>query len=130
MMTIVSQMMSIITIAVWASSISQPVVVQPGVSLRVSLSISLSSGLGLSLLYRLHSLLLSSRSGGDSRNKAVGEDTVSAGDRGGVDQGGVIGEWCVVNVGGGVVHQGSVVTHCVDKPGIGLSLSSSIGGNS
>lgn len=76
----------------------------------------------------------------DSRNKAVGEDTVSAGDsgtiivlaanRGGVDQGGVIGEWCVVNVGGGVVHQGSVVTHCVDKPGIGLSLSSSIGGNS
>merc|ERR1711874_673287 len=100
MMTIVSQMMSVITIAVWASSISQPVVVQPGVSL--------SSGLGLSLLYRLHSLLLS-RSGGDSRNKAVGEDTVSAGDsgtlivlaadRGGVDQGGVIGKGCVVNVG-------------------------------
>merc|ERR1712113_1120651 len=121
MMSIVSQMMSVITIAVWASSISQPVIEQPGVSLGVSLSISLSSGLGLSLLYRLHSLLLSSRSGGDSRNKAVGEDTVSAGDsgtiivlaadRGGVDQGGVIGEWCMVNVGESVVHQGS--SHCV-----------------
>merc|ERR1711994_669600 len=116
-MTIVSQMMSVITIAVWVSGISQPVIEQPWVGLRVSLSISLSSGLGLSLLYRLHSLLLSSRSGGDSRNKAVGEDTVSAGDsgtiivlaanRGGVDQGGVIGKGSVVNVGESVVHQGS-----------------------
>merc|ERR1712062_392152 len=122
-MTIVSQMMSVITIAVWASGISQPVVVQP----RVSLSISLSSGLGLSLLYRLHSLLLSSRSGGDSRSQSVGEDTVSAGDsgtiivlaanRGGVDQGGVIGKGSVVNVGESVVHQGS--SHCVGKPGLG-----------
>ena len=67
----------------------------------------LSSGLGLSLLYGLHSLLLSSRSGSGSSNKAVGEDTVSARDsgtivvlaanRGGVDQGVVVCEGCVVN---------------------------------
>merc|ERR1711953_964338 len=126
-------MMSVITIAVWVGGISQPVIEQPGVSLGVSISIS--SGLGLSLLYGLHSLLL--RSGSGSRNKAVGEDTVSAGDsgtiivlaanRGGVDQGGVIGKGCVVNVGESVVDQGS--SHCVGKPGLGLGLSSSIGGN-
>merc|ERR1712241_287645 len=108
-------MMSVITIAVWVSGISQPVVEQPGVSLGVSFSIS--SGLGLSLLYGLHSLLLSSRSGSGSRNKAVGEDTVSARDsgtiivlaanRGGVDQGVVVCEGCVVNIGESVVHQGS-----------------------
>merc|ERR1719293_603737 len=117
MMTIVSQMMSVITIAVGVSSISKVAIVQPGVSLGVSLSISLSSGLGLSLLYGLHSLLLSSRSGSGSSNKAVGEDTVSAGDsgpiivlaanRGGVDQGVVVCEGSVVNVGESVVDQGS-----------------------
>merc|ERR1712213_115203 len=80
MMTIVSQMMSIITIAVWVSGISKVAIVQPGVSLGISLSISLSSGLGLSLLYGLDSLLLGSSGGGDSRNQAVGEDTVSTGD--------------------------------------------------
>merc|ERR1712087_604246 len=58
MMTKVSQTMSIITIAVWVSGIPQAVIVQPWVSLGVSLSISLSSGLGLSLLYGLNSLLL------------------------------------------------------------------------
>merc|ERR1711878_63118 len=101
MMTIVSQTMSIITIAVWVSGISKVAIVQPGVSLGVSLSISLSSGLGLSLLYGLDSLLLGSSGGGDSRNQAVGEDTVSTGDsdtlivlaanRGSVDQGVVDG---------------------------------------
>merc|ERR1712087_326559 len=110
MMTKVSQTMSIITIAVWVSGIPQAVIVQPWVSLGVSLSISLS------------------------RNQAVGEDTVSTGDsdtlivlaanRGGVDQG-------VVNGVGVAVGQGNV-TRCVDKPSwiSGLGLSSSIGGNS
>merc|ERR1712045_974583 len=60
MIGIVSQMMTIITIAVWVSGISKVAIVQPGVSLGVSLSISLSSGLGLSLLYGLNSLLLGS----------------------------------------------------------------------
>merc|ERR1712087_279600 len=130
MMTKVSETMSVITIAVGVSGISQAVIVQPG----VSLSISLSSGLGLSLLYGLDSLLLGSSGGGDSRNQAVGEDTVSTGDSGtlivlaanrsGVDQG-------VVNGVGVAVGQGNV-TRCVDKPSwvSGLGLSSSIGGNS
>merc|ERR1712087_392434 len=48
MMTKVSQTMSIITIAVWVSGIPQAVIVQPWVSLGVSLS----SGLGLFLLPR------------------------------------------------------------------------------
>merc|ERR1712087_4155 len=134
MMTKVSETMSVITIAVGVSGISQAVIVQPGVSLGVSLSISLSSGLGLSLLYGLDSLLLGSSGGGDSRNQAVGEDTVSTGDSGtlivlaanrsGVDQG-------VVNGVGVAVGQGNV-TRCVDKPSwvSGLGLSSSIGGNS
>merc|ERR1712045_71287 len=133
MMTIVSQTMSIITIAVGVSSISKVAIVHPGVSLGISLSISLSRGLGLSLLYGLNSLLLGS-SGSDSRNQAVGEDTVSTGDsgtlivlaanRGGVDQG-------VVDGVGVAVGQGNV-TRCVDKPSrvSGLGLSSSIGGNS
>merc|ERR1711863_144703 len=103
MMTKVSETMSVITIAVGVSSISQPVIVQPG--------FSLSSGLGLSLLYGLNSLLLGSSGGGDSRNQAVGEDTVSTGDSGtlivlaanrsGVDQG-------VVNGVGVAVGQGNV----------------------
>merc|ERR1712087_807656 len=117
MMTKVSETMSVITIAVGVSGISQAVIVQPGVSLGVSLSISLGSG-GV----------------GDSRNQAVGEDTVSTGDSGtlivlaanrsGVDQG-------VVNGVGVAVGQGNV-TRCVDKPSwvSGLGLSSSIGGNS
>merc|ERR1712087_14723 len=102
MMTKVSQTMSIITIAVWVSGIPQAVIVQPWVSLGVSLSISLSSGLGLSLLYGLNSLLLGSSGSGDSRNHAVGV----------------------------AVGQGNV-TRCVDKPSwiSGLGLSSSIGGN-
>merc|ERR1711950_80249 len=132
--TIVSQSMSVITIAVGVSGIPQAVIVQPWVSLGVSLSISLSSGLGLSLLYGLNSLLLGSSGSGDSRNQAVGEDTVSTGDsdalivlaanRGSVDQG-------VVDGVGVAVGQGNV-TRCVDKPSwvSGLGLSSSIGGNS
>merc|ERR1719225_1044854 len=133
MMTIVSQMMSVITIAVWASSISQPVVVQPGVGLWVSLSISLSSGLGLSLLYGLHSLLLSRCSSCYGRDQAVGENSVGArngstlvvlaADSGSVDQGVVEGIG-VVAIGQGKVARG------VNKPGLGLSLSSSIGGDS
>merc|ERR1719281_1168055 len=105
-------MMSIITIAVGVSGISKAAIVQPGVSLGVSLS----SGLGLSLLYGLNSLLLGSSGSGDSRNQAVGEDTVSTGDsdtlivlaanRSGVDQG-------VVNGVGVAVGQGNV-TRCVD----------------
>merc|ERR1719208_660971 len=116
-----------ITIAVGVSGISQSVIVQPGVSFGGSLSISLGSGLGLSLLYGLNSLLLGSSGSGDSRNQAVGEDTVSTGDsdtlivlaanRSGVDQG-------VVNGVGVAVGQGNV-TRCVDKPswvsGLGLS---------
>merc|ERR1719219_3349143 len=110
-------------------------VVQPGVSLWVSLGISLSSGLGLSLLYGLDSLLLSS--GGDgSRDQTVGKDSVSAGDGGtlivlaanrgcGVDEGCVVyGVWVAT------VHQRSVVAYSVDKPGVGLGLSSCIGGDS
>merc|ERR1712062_323292 len=108
MMTVVtriSQMMTItqaiVTITIGTGSIAKPVIVQPGVSLGVSLSISLSSGLGLSLLYGLDNLLLGSSGSGDSRDQAVGEDTVSTGDsgtlivlaanRGSVDQGMVNG---------------------------------------
>ena len=94
----------------------------------------LGSGLGLSLLYGLDSFLLSSGGGGHSRDQAVGQDSVSAGDggtivvlaanRGRVDDGVVVGEGKVV------VHQRSVVAYSVDKTGFGLSLSSCIGGNS
>merc|ERR1712226_950443 len=132
----ITQMMAIaqtiISVSIRTSSIAKSVIIQPGVSLWVSLGISLSSGLGLSLLYGLDSLLLS---GG--RDQTVGKDSVSAGDGGtlivlaanrgsGVDKGCVVdGVWVTT------IHQRSVVeTRGVDKPGFGLSLSSSIGGNS
>merc|ERR1739847_144672 len=129
--TSIAQPMSVVPIAIRMSSVAETVIVQPGVSLWVSLSISLSSGLGLSLLYGLHSLLLSS-GGGHGRDQAVGENSVGArdgntlivlaADRGSVDQGVVDG--IGVAIGQGKVARG------VDKPGLGLSLSSSIGGDS
>merc|ERR1719510_2165888 len=129
----VTQVMTIITVTIRMSSIAKTVIIQPWVSLWVSLGISLSSGLGLSLLYGLDSLLLSS-GGGDSRDQTVGKDSVSAGDggtiivlaanRGRVDDGVVVGVWVAT------VHQRSVVeTRGVDKPRVGLGLSSSIGGD-
>merc|ERR1712119_183298 len=135
----ITQMMAIaqtiISISIRTSSITKTVVVQPGVSLWVSLGISLSSGLGLSLLYGLDSLLLSGGGGGDGRDQTVGKDSVSAGDGGtlivlaadggsGVDDGGVVDVWV------STIHQRVVETRGVDKPGFGLGLSSSIGGNS
>merc|ERR1719510_2551843 len=129
--TSIAQPMSIVPIAIRMSSVAETVIVQPGVSLWVSLSVSLSSGFGLSLLYGLDSLLLSS-GGGNGRDQAVGENSVGAGgggtlvvlaaDRGSVDQGMVDGV-------GVAIGQGKV-TRGVDKPGLGLSLSSSIGGDS
>merc|ERR1719510_2185131 len=90
--------MPVVPIAIGMSGVAETVIVQPGVSLWVSLSISLSSGFGLSLLYGLDSLLLS---GGNGRDKAVGQNSVGAGDggtlvvlaadRGSVDQGMVDG---------------------------------------
>ena len=98
---------------------------------HIDVKLYLSSGLGLSLLYGLDSLLLSS-GGGNGRDQAVGENSVGAGDggtlvvlaadRGSVDQGMVDGI-------GVAIGQGKV-TRGVDKPGLGLSLSSSIGGDS
>merc|ERR1719219_2136692 len=130
----VTQVMTIIPVAIRTSSIAKTVIIQPGVGLWVSLGISLGSGLGLSLLYGLDSLLLSS-SRGDGRDQTVGKDSVSAGDggtlivlaahRGRVDEGCVVyGVWVAT------VHQRSVVAYGVDKPGLGLGLSSCIGGDS
>merc|ERR1719479_248110 len=128
--TSIAQPMPVVPIAIGVSSIAETVIVQPGVSLWVSLSVSLSSGFGLSLLYGLDSLLLSG--GGHGRDQTVGENSVGAGDgntlvvlaadRGSVDQGMVDGI-------GVAIGQGKV-TRGVDKPGLGLSLSSSIGGDS
>ena len=97
---------------------------------HIDVKLYLSSGFGLSLLYGLDSLLLSS--GGNGRDKAVRQNSVGAGDggtlvvlaadRGSVDQGMVDGI-------GVAIGQGKV-TRGVDKPGLGLSLSSSIGGDS
>ena len=96
---------------------------------HIDVKLYLSSGFGLSLLYGLDSLLLSRCNG---RDQAVGENSVGAGDgntlvvlaadRGSVDQGMVDGV-------GVAIGQGKV-TRGVDKPGLGLSLSSSIGGDS
>merc|ERR1719510_1313752 len=131
MMSIISQVMTIIPVAIRTSSIAKTVIIQPGVSLWVSLGISLGSGLGLSLLYGLNSLLLSS-SGGDGRDKTVGKDSVSAGDgdtlivlaanRGRVDEGVVHGVRIAVRQ--------RKMARGVDKPGLGLGLSSCIGGDS
>merc|ERR1712183_255073 len=113
---------TIISISIRTSSITKTVVVQPGVSLWVSLS----------LLYGLDSLLLSG-GGGDGRDQTVRKDSVSAGDggtlivlaanRSRVDDGVVDGVWVVA------VRQRKMARG-VDKPGFGLGLSSSIGGNS
>ena len=80
MMTIVSQMMSIITIAVWVSGISKVAIVQPGVSLGVGggLSGGLGNGLGLSLLNSGHSGLLGGGGGGSHGDYAI---SVGAGDK-------------------------------------------------
>merc|ERR1712241_729606 len=120
---------TMISVSIRMSSIAKTVIIQPGVSLWVSLGISLSSGLGLSLLYGLDSLLLSG-GGGDGRDQTVGKDSVSAGDggtlivlaahRGRVDDGVVYGVWIAVRQ--------RKMARGVDKPGFGLSLSSSIGG--
>merc|ERR550539_443992 len=128
---VVSQ--TIITITIGTSSVAKSVVVQPWVSLGVSFSISLSSGLGLSLLYGHDSILsrLLSSGGGHSRDQTVGKDSMSAGDGdtlvvlaahgGRVDQGVVDGVRVAVGEG--------KVARSVDKPGLGLGLSSSIGGD-
>merc|ERR1719225_1298743 len=115
------------------------VVGQPRISLWVSLGLSLSGR--LSLLYGHHIALLGlSGGGGHSRDQTVGKggkDSLSAGDGGSlvvlaahgghvVDDGGV-----VVGQGEVVVHQGSVVQASgVDKPGLGLGLSSCSGDDS
>merc|ERR1719219_2899863 len=127
----VTQVMTIIPVAIRTSSIAKTVIIQPGVGLWVSLGISLGSGLSLSLLYGLNSLLLSS-SGGDGRDQTVGKDSVSAGDggtlivlaanRGRVDDGVVQGVWIAVRQ--------RKMARGVDKPGVGLGLSSCIGGDS
>merc|ERR1712226_1604678 len=123
----VAKMMAIVTVSVRTSSIAKAMVVQPGVSLWVSLGISLSGG--LSLLYGHDiALLLSSGGRGHSRGQAVvgkgRKDSLSAGDgdslvvlAAGWEM--VVDEGCVV-VGQGevVVHHGS--PHGVDKPGLGL----------
>merc|ERR1712020_320507 len=129
--TSIAKTVPVIAVSIGMSGIAESVIVKPGVSLWVSLSISLSSGLGLSLLYGLDSLLLSS-GGSRGRDQTVGENSVSAGhggslvvlaaNRGGVDHGVVVGVWVAIGQG--------EVTGCVDKPGLGLSLSSSIGGDS
>merc|ERR1719273_678585 len=128
----ITQTMTIIAVAIRMSSIAKTVIVQPGVSLWVRLSISLSSGLGLSLLYGLDSLLLSGGGGGHSRDQTVGKDSVSAGDGGTLIV--LTADWgCVdegVVYGVGVPISQRKVACSVDKPGIGLGLSSSIGGNS
>merc|ERR1712007_341396 len=83
MMTIIPSIAQMMTISIGTSSVAKSVVVQPWVSLGVSLSISLSSGLGLSLLYGHNSILsrlLSSGGGGHSRDQTVGKDSMSAGD--------------------------------------------------
>merc|ERR1712038_105440 len=123
---------TMISVSIRMSSISKSVIIQPGVSLWVSLGISLGSGLGLSLLYGLDSLFLSGGGGGDGRDQTVGKDSMSAGDgstlivlaahRGRVDEGVVYGVWIAVRQ--------RKMARGVDKPGFGLSLSSSIGGNS
>merc|ERR1711981_1111397 len=92
---------TMISVSIRMSSISKTVIIQPG----VSLGISLGSGLGLSLLYGLDSLILSGGGGGDGRDQTVGKDSVSAGDgstlivlaanRGRVDEGVVDGVWVV-----------------------------------
>merc|ERR1712183_747231 len=134
----ITQMMAIaqtiISISIRTSSITKTVIIQPGVSLWVSLGISLSSGLGLSLLYGLDSLLLSG-GGGDGRDQTVRKDSVSAGDGGtlivlAADGGSGVDDGCVVDVWVSTIHQRVVETRGVDKPGFGLGLSSSIGGNS
>merc|ERR1740129_369918 len=99
-----AQMMTIVTVSVRTSSIAMAVVSQPGVSLWVSLGISLSDG--LSLLYGHHiALLLSSGGRGHSRghssDQAVGKDSVGAGDGDSLvvlaaDWGMVVDEGCVV----------------------------------
>merc|ERR1739847_84360 len=127
-------MVAIVTVSIRTSGITKTVVVQPWVSLGGSLSISLGSGLGLSLLYGHDSIILSlsSGGGGHSRDQTVGKDSMSAGDgdtlvvlaahRGRVDQG-VVDGVRVVAVGEGKVARS------VGKPGLGLGLSSSIGGD-
>merc|ERR1719219_1985262 len=127
----VTQVMTIIPVAIRTSSIAKTVIIQPGVGLWVSLGISLGSGLGLSLLYGLDSLLLSS-SGGGGRDQTVGKDSVSAGDgdtlivlaahRGRVDEGVVHGVRIAVRQ--------RKMARGVDKPRVGLGLSSCIGGDS
>merc|ERR1712165_450765 len=123
--TSISQTMAIVTITIGTGSIAKPVIVQPGVSLGISFSISLSSGLGLSLLYGLDSLLLSSGRG-HRRDQTVGKDSMSAGDGGTLivlaADWGRVDEGVVVGVRVAAVHQGSVVAHSVDKPGLGLGL--------
>ena len=94
---------------------------------HIDVKLYLSSGFGLSLLYGLDSLLLSRCGGNGKRQNSVGAGdgstlVVLAADRGSVDQGMVDGI-------GVAIGQGKV-TRGVDKPGLGLSLSSSIGGDS
>merc|ERR1712187_395043 len=130
-MSIIPSITQMMAVAIRMSSIAKTVIIQPGVGLWVSLGISLGSGLSLSLLYGLDSLLLSS-SGGGGRDQTVGKDSVSAGDgdtlivlaahRGRVDEGVVHGVRIAVRQ--------RKMARGVDKPGLGLGLSSCIGGDS
>merc|ERR1712024_236287 len=118
---------TMITISVRVGSIAKTVVVQPWVSLGVSLSISLSGGLSRSLLYRLNSLLLSGSRSWSSSYESVGENSVSTGDRGTLvvlaANRGSVDHGMVVGIRESVVHQRCVVANSVNKPRIGLSLS-------
>merc|ERR1712018_689863 len=108
----VTQVMTIIPVAIRTSSIAKTVIIQPGVGLWVSLVLS--------------------SSGGDGRDKTVGKDSVSAGDggtlivlaanRGRVDEGVVHGVRIAVRQ--------RKMARGVDKPRVGLGLSSCIGGDS
>ena len=107
------------------------IVSQPGVSLRVSLGLSLSGG--LSLLYGHDGIVLSS--GGSSRSHSERgegrENSVSARDEGSLivpaaGSSGVDKRNVVVGEGSVVVHQRSV-SHGVDKSWISFGLGLSIG---
>merc|ERR1719221_1711851 len=111
--------MTVVTVSVRMSSIAMAVVGQPRIGFWVSLGFSLSGG--LSLLYGHHIALLGLSSAGG------GGSLVVLAAHGGhvVDDGGV-----VVGQGEVVVHQGSVQASGVDKPGLGLGLSSYSGDDS
>ena len=103
-------------------------------SLVAKIYLSSGLGLGLSLLYGHDSLILSLRNGGgrNMEGSECGKDSMSAGDEGTIVV--LAAGWGRVDEGSVVVGEGKVgvrqgVAHMVGKPGLGLGLSSSIGGD-